>query len=106
MSSTSTMTMFGRRSLAGGGALFWVSAGAAHVFVRNAAATTNSRAFNRCLRCGVPRALRVRRADHDLLDADVRASVRDAVGLRRLPLGVAAGAEHLPRLLIADEIEV
>src|SRR4051812_36241648 len=48
----------------------------------------------------------VRRPDHDLLDPDVRRAVRDAVGLCRLAFGVAAGAEHLPRLLAADQIQV
>ena len=37
--------MFGRRGLAGGGALFWVSPGAAHVVVKSAATTTNSGPF-------------------------------------------------------------
>src|SRR5262249_37338590 len=46
--------------------------------------------------------LRVRRADHDLLDPDVRRAVRDAVRLRRLALGVAAGAEHPPRAAIPE----
>src|SRR5918994_6855288 len=50
--------------------------------------------------------LRVRRADHDLADAQVRRAVGDAVGLRRLALGVAAGAEHPPRLLARDGVEV
>src|SRR5207245_1369024 len=43
---------------------------------------------------------------HDLLDPDVRRAVRDAVGLRRRTLRVAARAEHLPRLLAVDEIQV
>src|SRR6187455_1585882 len=50
--------------------------------------------------------LSVSRADHDLADAQVRRAVRDAVGLRRLALGVAARAEHLPRLLAGDRVEV
>src|SRR5262245_4163481 len=49
---------------------------------------------------------RVRSADHDLLDSDVRRAVRDAVGLRRLALRVTARAEHLPRVLAADQIQV
>src|SRR6266545_7913053 len=48
----------------------------------------------------------VRGADHDLLDPDVRRPVRDAVGLRRLTLRVAARAEHLPRLLTPNRVEV
>src|SRR5262245_46235301 len=36
---------------------------------------------------------RVGRADHDLLDPDVWAPVRNAIRLRRLPLRIAAGAE-------------
>src|SRR5262249_5725596 len=50
--------------------------------------------------------LRVRRADHDLLDPDVRRAVRDAVRLRRLALGVAAGADHPPRAAIPEQIEI
>src|SRR3989441_5827680 len=49
---------------------------------------------------------RVGRADHDFLDADGRRAVRDAVGLRRLPLRVAPGADHLPRLLTANGVQV
>src|SRR6185436_1377396 len=45
MSSTSTMTMFGRRGWAGGGVLLSVSPGAAHVVVRHAATTTHHGAF-------------------------------------------------------------
>src|SRR6185503_4480596 len=38
----------------------------------------------------------IRSPDQHLLDPQVGRAVRDAVGLRRLPLGVAAGAVHLP----------
>src|SRR6187551_2262029 len=50
--------------------------------------------------------LRVSGADEDLADAQVGRAVRDAVGLRRLALGVAAGAVHLPGLLARDGVEV
>src|SRR6185295_13221733 len=42
----------------------------------------------------------------DLLDPQPGRAVRDAVGLRRLALRVAAGAEHAPRLLAGDGVEV
>src|SRR5262245_57773092 len=47
MSSTSTMTMFGRRGFAEGRAVFCVSPGAAHVVVKSAATRTNRGVFNR-----------------------------------------------------------
>src|SRR5690348_1152884 len=51
-------------------------------------------------------ALRVSRAHHDPLDAQVGRAVRDAVDLRRLPFGVAAGAVHFPLLRPGQRVEV
>ena len=51
-------------------------------------------------------ALGVRSPYHDFLDAQPRRSVRDAVGLGRLALRVAASPEHPPRLLAGDRVEI
>src|SRR5215210_7106695 len=50
--------------------------------------------------------LRERRPDHDLPDAEPWRPVRDAVGLGRLPFGVAAGSEHSPRFLAGGGVEI
>src|SRR5688500_340689 len=45
-------------------------------------------------------------AERDRLDSQPRRAVRDRVRLRRLSLGVAAGAAHLPLVLAGDRVEV
>src|SRR6478672_1103874 len=44
-------------------------------------------------------------SEHELRDLAGRSAVRDVLRLRGLALRVAAGAEHLPRRLIADRHE-
>src|SRR5688572_29236014 len=44
------------------------------------------------------------RSNHDVADEQPRRSMRDAVGLRGLPFGVAAGAVHL--VLAREAVEV